>query len=64
MKKIKLSLGSKTLRSIEFQVSTILQSLHAGAIEISPMADRDWGHRAAYSLDPDGHLLAFAEEII
>jgi len=34
MKKIKLSLGSKTLRSIEFQVSTILQSLHDGAIEI------------------------------
>ena len=34
MKKIKLSLGSKTLRSIEFQVTTILHSLHAGAIEI------------------------------
>lgn len=34
MKKIKLSLGRKTLRSIEFQVTTILQSLHVGAIEI------------------------------
>ena len=40
------------------------RAMNAGAVEISPMADRDWGHRAAYSLDPDGHILAFAEEII
>lgn len=33
--KTKLSLGKKTLRSIEFQVTTILQTLHDGAIEIS-----------------------------
>lgn len=40
------------------------RALAAGAGELSPMAERDWGHRAAYSLDPDGHVLAFAEEII
>ena len=39
------------------------RAVGAGAKEISPMADRDWDHRAAYSLDPDGHVLAFAEEI-
>lgn len=34
MNKTKLSLGKKTIRSIEFQVTIILQSMHAGAIEI------------------------------
>ncbi|MBX3232567.1 MAG: VOC family protein [Labilithrix sp.] len=36
------------------------RALAAGARELSPLLDRDWGHRAAYSLDPDGHVLAFA----
>ena len=39
------------------------RALAHGATELSPMQDRDWGHRAAYSLDPDGHVIAFAEEI-
>ena len=39
------------------------RALAAGARELSPLAARDWGHRAAYSLDPDGHVLAFAEEM-
>jgi catechol 2,3-dioxygenase-like lactoylglutathione lyase family enzyme len=34
-----------------------------GAIELSGLEIRDWGHRAAYSLDPDGHVLAFAESL-
>lgn len=38
------------------------RALEAGARELSPLLPRDWGHRAAYSLDPDGHVLAFAEE--
>jgi catechol 2,3-dioxygenase-like lactoylglutathione lyase family enzyme len=37
------------------------RALAAGAIEVSALAPRDWGHRAAYSRDPDGHVLAFAE---
>ena len=40
-----------------------LRALEAGAIELSALEPRDWGHRAAYSLDPDGHVLAFAELI-
>ena len=36
------------------------RALAAGAKELSPLAPRDWGHEAAYSLDPDGHVLAFA----
>jgi len=36
------------------------RALAAGARELSPLLDRDWGHRAAYSLDPDGHVLAVA----
>lgn len=38
------------------------RALEAGAIELSALADRDWSDRAAYSLDPDGHVLAFAEK--
>lgn len=36
------------------------RALAAGARELSALAPRDWGHAAAYSLDPDGHVLAFA----
>jgi uncharacterized glyoxalase superfamily protein PhnB len=36
------------------------RALQSGATELSPMQDRPWGDRAAYSLDPDGHVLAFA----
>jgi catechol 2,3-dioxygenase-like lactoylglutathione lyase family enzyme len=36
------------------------RAIAAGARELSPLALRDWGHTVAYSLDPDGHLLAFA----
>ncbi len=39
------------------------RALDAGATELSPLQPRDWGHAAAYSLDPDGHVLAFAAEI-
>jgi len=39
------------------------RAIAAGAVEISPLASRDWGHEAAYSLDPDGHVLAFAREL-
>jgi len=37
------------------------RALAAGARELSPIQARDWGHRVGYSLDPDGHVLAFAE---
>jgi len=37
------------------------RALQAGARELSAMADRDWGEAVAYSIDPDGHVLAFAE---
>lgn len=36
------------------------RALASGAKELSPLLPRDWGDTAAYSLDPDGHVLAFA----
>ncbi len=36
------------------------RALAAGARELSELLPRDWGHDAAYSADPDGHVLAFA----
>ena len=38
------------------------RALSNGATELSPLRVRDWGHEAAYSLDPDGHVIAFAKE--
>lgn len=32
------------------------------AVLVSDVAPRDWGHRVCYFSDPDGHILAFAEE--
>jgi catechol 2,3-dioxygenase-like lactoylglutathione lyase family enzyme len=36
------------------------RAIAAGAKELSAPAPRDWGHVAAYALDLDGHVLAFA----
>jgi hypothetical protein len=36
------------------------RALACGARELSPLAQRPWGDQAAYSLDPDGHVIAFA----
>ncbi len=36
------------------------RALESGAAELSEMKIRDWGHKAAYSLDPDGHVIVFA----
>lgn len=36
------------------------RAIAAGARELSPLTLRDWGHRVAYCLDPDGHILAIA----
>jgi len=39
------------------------RALAAGARELSPMGPRDWGDKAAYSMDLDGHVIAFAERM-
>lgn len=36
------------------------RALSSGAQELSPVMPRNWGYTAGYSLDPDGHVLAFA----
>jgi len=36
------------------------RALAAGARELSPLEPRGWGDKAAYSLDLNGHVLAFA----
>lgn len=36
------------------------RALAAGATELSPLLPRDWGDSAAYVLDLDSHVLAFA----
>ncbi|MBI1938908.1 MAG: VOC family protein [Ignavibacteriales bacterium] len=38
------------------------RAIKNGASELSKLEKRNWGHHAAYCLDPDGHVLAFAKE--
>ncbi|MBK6750165.1 MAG: VOC family protein [Pyrinomonadaceae bacterium] len=40
------------------------RAIKNGAREISGIKVRDWGHTAAYSIDPDGYVIAFAEPTI
>lgn len=37
------------------------RAIENGASEVSPMSLRNWGHLAGYCLDPDGHVIAFAQ---
>ena len=39
------------------------RAVQLGATELREFADMDWGHKVAYSLNHDGHILAFAEKI-
>jgi uncharacterized protein len=39
------------------------RSIAAGAHELSAFAVRDWGHKVAYSVDFDGNVIAFAQQI-
>ena len=39
------------------------RALETGARELSPMQLRGWGQFVAYSLDPDGHVLALARVV-
>lgn len=38
------------------------RALELGAKELSALELRDWGDLAAYSLDPDGHVLVFSSQ--
>lgn len=40
----------------------IQRAVNAGAVEISPLQMRDWGHQAGYCLDPNGQIIAFAKK--
>ena len=41
----------------------LARAVAAGGRELSPVRARDWGHRAGYAADPDGHVLGFAEVV-
>jgi uncharacterized glyoxalase superfamily protein PhnB len=39
------------------------RALDSGALEVSKIQQRNWGHRVGYVVDRDGHIIAFAKEI-
>lgn len=45
---------------VEDAVAFHARALRHGARELAPVMPRDWGHAVGYSLDLDGHVLAFA----
>lgn len=48
---------------VENPEEKFLTAIDYGAIEISKIQERDWGHSVGYVSDPDGHIIAFAKEI-
>ena len=44
-------------------VAACERAKQAGARLIDGAKDRDWGHRTAYFVDPDGHVIALACQI-
>jgi lactoylglutathione lyase len=40
-----------------------LNAVLAGAREISPVKERDWGEKVGYVADEDGHVIAFASKL-
>lgn len=48
------------VENIELEFDNAIKS---GAKLINPIADRDWGDKACYFSDPDGHIIAFAEKL-
>ena len=47
---------------VEDPAEAFARAVEAGAVPLGPLAPRNWGHDAAYVLDPDGHVVAFARE--
>ena len=39
-------------------------AVEIGAKIISPVSLMDWGHLVCYIADPDGHVIALAQEIV
>lgn len=48
------------VEDIEFEFENALK---CGARKISEIKDYDWGDRACYFSDPDGHIIAFASPL-
>lgn len=47
---------------VEDPAAFYARAITAGAHELSRLTLRNWGHHAAYCLDPDGHVLGFASD--
>lgn len=54
------SLRSELYLSVDSPAEYYERAIRAGAKPLSKLKMRDWGDEAAYTLDPDGHILAFA----
>lgn len=58
------SLTAEVYLQVDDPAAYHARALAAGAVELSPLAARDWGHLACYSRDPDGTVIAFARPLL
>ncbi len=47
---------------VEDVQSAFQHACHCGAELLSPCLPRDWGDEVCYFADPDGHIIAFAQQ--
>lgn len=40
------------------------RAIKLGLVLVSDIVKRDWGHTVCYFSDPDGHIIAFAQETL
>lgn len=40
----------------------VAAAVNNGAVLLSPLTARNWGHKAAYLSDPDGHIIGIADK--
>lgn len=49
--------------SVDDPAAYAARAIAAGAQELSPLQQRDWGDEVVYLLDPDSHIIAFARRM-
>lgn len=55
--------GAELYLTVDDVDAALAALVSAGATVLSPAADRDWGDRAAYVADPDGHVVVVARPL-
>ncbi|PKP01239.1 MAG: glyoxalase [Bacteroidetes bacterium HGW-Bacteroidetes-6] len=53
--------GAELYLMVENSDEAMAHALKTGAVLLDAVSNRDWGHRVGYVSDPDGYVIAFAQ---